>query len=133
MKDKVFFDSNIVLYALRKDNIEKSQRSIALLSDGGVISVQVLTETTNVLRKKGQYTWSEINDFLNLIRSTCKVVNLTVRTFALAQKIAEAHQFSIYDSMIIATANEADCHHLYSEDMQHNFKFKKLKIINPFK
>lgn len=41
---------------------------------------------------------------------------------------------TIYDSLIIATALEASCTTLYSEDMQHGQLIEnKLLIINPFK
>jgi len=40
---------------------------------------------------------------------------------------------TIYDSLIIASATEADCEILYAEDLQHNHLVEnKLRIVNPF-
>lgn len=135
MKDNIFFDTNIILYLLsgeRPEALSKFERALSLASEGGVISVQVLTETTNVLRKKSRAEWKMVNDFLAVIQSIFKVIAISNKTFALAQKIAETHQFHIYDSMIIAAASEYGCNILYSEDMQHGFKFRNLSIVNPF-
>jgi len=47
--------------------------------------------------------------------------------------IAQRYQFSFYDSLIIASALEAGCITLYSEDMQHEQVIeKRLTIRNPF-
>lgn len=41
--------------------------------------------------------------------------------------------FSFWDSLIVASALEADCDTLYSEDMQHGRLIsRRLRIINPF-
>ena len=41
MSDKPFFDTNIILYAFRKDDT-RGQVAEALLAAGGALSVQVL-------------------------------------------------------------------------------------------
>jgi len=51
----------------------------------------------------------------------------------LSFKIAEQYKYSIWDSLIIASALESNCSALYTEDLQHGQIIdKKLKIINPF-
>ena len=50
-----------------------------------------------------------------------------------ALDIQERYNFAWYDSLIIATALEAGCETLYSEDMQHGQEIEgRLRIINPF-
>ena len=46
-----FLDTNIVIYSLGNDS-EKRERSIELISDHPVISVQVLNEAANTLLRK---------------------------------------------------------------------------------
>ncbi len=47
--------------------------------------------------------------------------------------LAQRYGFSHYDSLIVATALQADCTVLYSEDLQHGQLIGgKLEIINPF-
>ncbi|MDD1619976.1 MAG: hypothetical protein LUQ11_00730 [Methylococcaceae bacterium] len=46
---------------------------------------------------------------------------------------SRAYKFSIYDSLIIAAALDADCTTLYSEDMQHRQIIEnQLTFVNPF-
>ncbi len=51
----VFFDTNIFVYAFSDD--ARRERSQNILSAGGVISVQVVNELVNVLRKKQRRDW----------------------------------------------------------------------------
>jgi predicted nucleic acid-binding protein len=46
-----FFDSNVPLYVASGDPV-KADRAERLIGDGGMISVQVLNEITNVVRRK---------------------------------------------------------------------------------
>ena len=48
--------------------------------------------------------------------------------------LGERFQFSHWDSLIVATALEAGCDTLYSEDMQHGQLIdNRLTVINPFR
>ena len=130
---KVFIDSNILLYLLSKD-AKKADAAEAVLRTGGVMSVQVLNEITNVALKKLGMPWPEINQFLALLRSLCAVEPLTVETHDRGRDVAERYGLSVYDSMIVAAALLAGCTVLYSEDMQNGLVVdKQLRVANPFK
>jgi predicted nucleic acid-binding protein len=58
---------------------------------------------------------------------------LTLDLHAAARALAEDHRLSFYDALIVASAIEADCHVLYSEDMQHGHTIGGLTIVNPFR
>jgi predicted nucleic acid-binding protein len=59
---------------------------------------------------------------------------ITPATILAALTVAERYGFSHYDSLIVATALEAGCSTLYSEDMQHGQLIdNRLTIINPFR
>ncbi|HYQ91954.1 MAG TPA: PIN domain-containing protein, partial [Candidatus Competibacteraceae bacterium] len=47
--------------------------------------------------------------------------------------IQTRYGFSFYDALIVASALEAGCTCLYSEDMQHGQYLEGLTIENPFK
>ena len=129
---KVFIDSNVLLYLLSKD-AKRADAAEAVLRAGGVISVQVLNEITNVTLKKLGMQWPEINQFLALLRSLCAVEPLTVETHDRGRAIAERYGLSVYDSMIVAAALLAGSTILYSEDMQDGLLVdKQLRIANPF-
>ena len=130
---KAFIDSNVILYLLSKD-AKKADAAEAVLRAGGVISVQVLNEITNVALKKLGMPWPEINQFLALLRSLCAVEPLTVETHDRGRVVAERYGLSVYDSMIVAAALLAESTVLCSEDMQDGLVVdKQLRVANPFK
>lgn len=132
MKDKLFADTNVLLYLLSQD-AKKADQAEVVLNKGVMISVQVLNEVTQVLRRKIKLSWPEIHTFLALIQSLCTVQPLTVETHAQGLTLAERYHFSVYDSMIVAAALLAQCRILYSEDMQHGLLVEgRLLIQNPF-
>jgi predicted nucleic acid-binding protein len=131
-KPRAFADSNVPLYLLSED-AGKVAKAEAVLGSSCLISVQVLNEVTSVLRRKYQYAWKQIEDFLQLLRSTCLVAPLTEETHDTARRLAERYNFSFYDALIAAAALLAECRILYSEDMQHGLVLEgRLRIVNPF-
>jgi len=133
MKDaRYFFDTNVLLYLLSGD-IDKAASVEGIVSNGGIISVQVLNEFASVAARKLGMTYAEIGEFLQTIRAVCKTKPLTVETHQLGLDIAERYGFSFYDSLIVSAALLADCSTLYSEDMQHGQKIEnRMVITNPF-
>jgi len=126
-----FFDTNILVYAFLGS--EKREAALNLLAEGGIISNQVINEFTNVARKKRGRAWSEIAAGIAVIRSHFDEIALvTLETHQAALDLASQHGLNFYDALIIATAIEADCDILFSEDMQHDRSFGKLIIRNPF-
>ena len=129
---KAFIDSNVILYLLSKDT-KKADAAEAVLHAGGVISVQVLNEITNVSLRKIGMSWAETNQFLALLRSLCTVEPLTVETHDRGRALAERYGLSVYDAMIVAAALLAGCTVLYSEDMQDGLVMdKQLRAVNSF-
>lgn len=132
MKDRIFVDTNILVYALLDDS-QKQQTALNLLQSGCVISIQVLNEFTNVARKKAKLDWQEIHALSNAIQSLAEIVPVDVPTHNRALTIAANYGYSFYDSLIIAAASESGCNLLLSEDMQHAQTISDLTISNPFK
>ena len=131
--NRVFIDTNILLYLLSED-AEKADHAEAIVLDGGLISVQVLNETANVARHNLSMPWREINEILDLFRGLCSVESLTVETHDMGRRVAERYNLSVYDAMIVASALLAGCETLYSEDMHDGLLVDdRLRIRNPFK
>jgi predicted nucleic acid-binding protein len=133
MSAKPFLDSNVVLYAFTESD-SRSQKAKDLLTNGGVLSVQVLNEFIDVAQRKLKKNWKEIHHALAILRVFCPEPEpLTLKAHEAALHIAERYRYSIYDSSIIATALEAGCGILYSEDLQDGQVIEKsLTICNPF-
>lgn len=128
-----FFDSNVLLYVASGDPT-KAARAEQLIGDGGTISVQVLNEITNVTRRKMGMSWAETRAFLSMIRGLLPVRSITVEIHETGLVLAERYGLSIYDAMIAASALQADCDTLWSEDMQDGMTIEnRLRIVNPFR
>jgi len=132
MNAKCFFDTNILLYLLSGDS-DQATCVEAIVSKGGVISVQVLNEFASVASRKLGMTYAEIREYLVTIRAICDVQPLTVEIHLLGLDIANRYGFSFYDSLIVGAALLADCSTLYSEDIQYDQEIEnRMVIANPF-
>jgi predicted nucleic acid-binding protein len=126
-----FFDTNVPLYLLSNDAV-KAGRAEDLMATGGTVSVQVLNEFTAVARRKHQVPWAAIEEVLSGLRLVCRVEPLTIATHDRAVSLAKRYGFHIYDATIAASAIEAGCKTLYSEDLQHGQVFEGLTVVDPF-
>jgi predicted nucleic acid-binding protein len=127
------FDTNVLVYAFA-NNDAKRERAQETLAIGGVISVQVLNEFVNVLRRKRREEWPQIEAALAVVEKWFGSVRpLTLDTHRLALVLARDDGIGIYDALIVAAALEGGCDTLFSEDMQHGRVFGGLKIVNPFR
>jgi predicted nucleic acid-binding protein len=138
MGAEVFFDTNVLLYALVPDpklkRDARTEMSEDLLANGGVVSVQVLNEFSDVASRKLGKSWSEIAELLEGIEVLCgTAVPLTAQVQKAAVRISGRHRFRIYDSLILAAAIESKCDVLFSEDLQDGQVIEGLRIENPFK
>jgi predicted nucleic acid-binding protein len=134
MKGKVFFDTNVLIYAAVK-NDWRSERAEQLLAAEGVISVQVLNEFVSVARRKYGMPWQALKVALHWIRFLCPdVVPIKIETHEAAVRIAQRYGYRTYNSLIIASALEARCDVLYSEDLQDGQRIgERLTVRNPFR
>jgi len=132
MRDKIFIDTNILLYLYDREGKKKSQAK-EILKSNHCISTQVLNEFANISIKKFQLSGNELDDILQKIIEKTTLFLFNEQTIELAIKIQNRYNFQYYDSLIISTALENSCNILYSEDMQHHQKIDTLTIVNPFK
>lgn len=128
-----FIDTNILVYLASAD-ATKAARAEEIIAAGGAISVQVMNELANVLRRKLHLSWDETHGFLDAIRGLLTVHPLMLETHEAGLRLAEKYSFSIYDALIVASALEQGCDRLWSEDMQHGMALEEgLNIRNPFR
>jgi len=128
---KAFFDTNVLVYTATSD--AKKQKAFGCLRRGGIASVQVLNEFVHVAHRKLRHDWPQIELALGLFRASLDdVVPVTLTMHENAVALARDHRLAFYDAVIIASAIEAGCDILYSEDMQHGRSIGGLSIVNPF-
>ena len=146
MKDRVFLDTNIFIYALtepkeknKKEDLQKRAVALKLLAKffnekDIVISVQILNELHfNMLRKFKLDDELVIKSIEENVFAIALVEDLKVQTYTKAFQIRKKYNISYWDSLVVASALESSCSTLYSEDMHNNLVIENsLTIINPF-
>lgn len=137
MIDKVFFDTNVLLYAFVSRSAEpldpRTKVAEGVLHRGGFVSVQVLNEYADVASRKYHQGWTAILSHLEVVEQLCgTAIPLTIDTNRVAIRISARYGFRIYDSLILASAVEAGCNVLYTEDLQHGQVIEGVRIENPF-
>ena len=138
MKDKIFIDTNVLVYIHLFDEESQNKRKALQnllhrkIDAELIINVQVINEFYNVLLRKNiedKIIQKKINSQLEI----CSASELSLKTVFSAWKLREKYKYSYWDSLILASALENSCSILYSEDMQHGQVIEdNLKIINPF-
>ena len=138
MNDKIFLDTNLIVYAYDNSAGEKHVQAKNILIDlwesgYGVISVQVLKEFYVTVTQKIPKPLNVdaaakiINDFLSwevVVNDGSSILN--------AISIQQKYRLSFWDSLIIAAAWESRCSYIYTEDLNSGQKIKDLEIKNPF-
>lgn len=135
MGGKIFIDTNILIYYFQVKQEQRKILSTNLIHEhieDIILSTQVLGELFNVMRKKGND-----RDICSAIVEECihifPISEIRKQHVSKALSINNKYGYSYYDSLIVASALEAGCDILYTEDMQHNHLIEnRLRILNPF-
>ncbi len=135
MSDRIFLDSNILVYTYSNNEPEKQIISRKLVFENQTfISTQVLQELVNVITKKFKISYDVAITAVQECNQNSNLYINTENAIIKACTIASRYGFSFYDSLIVASAIESNCSILYSEDLQDGQVIEdKITIINPFK
>ncbi len=136
--DRVFVDTNILVYAHDLDAGEKHRIARELLIDiwghrSGILSVQVLQEcyvtlTRKILRplSRGEVR-SILQDYLSW-----QVELIEPEAVLTASRIEEECRISFWDALIITAALKGKASKILSEDLQSGQVIEGITIKNPF-
>jgi predicted nucleic acid-binding protein len=138
MKDKTFFDTNVLVYGFDRSNREKYDVASGLIREAyekrvGVISTQVLKEfyvtvTQKIPRKMDMADAEQaVRDF-----SVWTVVETDVALILRAIHIQRRYSLSFWDAMVVAAAKVSTCITLLTEDLSHDTFLDDVYILNPF-
>lgn len=133
MRDKIFIDSNIFLYAFSDKDLNKQRIASNIVLEEASISTQVINEVSNNMIRKLGFTNSEVREFIQSCYSRYDIVNFNQELFIEASEVREQYNISYYDSLIVSAGLQTEATLLYSEDMQNQLKINNtLTILNPF-
>ncbi len=139
MKERVFLDTNVLVYLFDADNPAKQRRVQDLLSNRElrtqvILSTQVLQEFyVSVTRKLA--TPLDLEEAFQAVQDLAAfpVVQIDPSLILLAIQRSRKAKISFWDALILESALAAGATLLYSEDFQDGVVFGGLRITNPFK
>jgi predicted nucleic acid-binding protein len=138
MKDKVFLDTNILIYAHDIDAGIKHDVALSILKtiwqeETGIISTQVIQEFyVNVTRKIPNPITPVQARGIILNYFSWQVEAVEPHTILSASEIEEKYLLSFWDSLIIATASQSEAAKILTEDLNHGQTIEGVLIENPF-
>ena len=138
MSDRVFLDTNILLYAYDVDAGNKHRVARDLVrglwnENTGVLSTQVLQEFyVNVTAKiptplSPARARSVLRNYL-----AWHVETNSAESVLMASEVQEQNRLSFWDALIIVAASNAGASVLYSEDLNHDQMIEGVRVCNPF-
>ena len=140
MKDRFFLDTNIFLYSFDRNAPNKARKANQLIRDAitsrkGHVSYQVVQEFLNVALKRFPVpmTVTGAQDYLADVFRPLLTVESSEGLYSEALRVNSRYRLAWYDSLIVASAIQADCSRLYTEDLQHGLELGELRIHNPFR
>ena len=138
MKDKIFLDTNIIVYAHDRSSGDRHAVAREIMdylweNRKGLISVQVLQEffvcvTKKIIKPLPIKNARIILEYLSTWDVVANDKYLTLK----AIDIQERYRLSFWDSLIIQAAIQGQARILVSEDLPDGQVVKDLKILNPF-
>lgn len=138
MTARVFFDTNVLVYALDPTEPRKRDISSALILDGFstqalILSVQTLAECYRVLAfKRRMIPPREALAFVSSFQTRC-AAPYDFETLQLAHVIEGQTGYQWFDCVMLASAKQARAHVFLSEDLSHGRDVDGLRIVNPFR
>lgn len=136
--DKVFFDTNILVYAYDRRDPAKQERAFELLADAisnenGVVSAQVLGEFYNAATRRVSNPLPEevVREAISLF-ATLPIMDIDLGLVQRAVGTCNSYRISYWDALIIAAAEKAGCARIFSEDFNTGQTYHGILVVNPF-
>lgn len=136
MNARVFFDTNILVYAAAGTGKDENKRKRALELIGSEdfgTSAQVLQEFFVTVVKKALRPLSAAQALEWIEQWTvfpCQDINHQLVRIAI--EMSERYSISYWDAAIIAAAEAMGSHTVYSEDLNDGQQYGTVKVVNPF-
>ena len=136
MSDRVFLDTNIIIYLYSEDEDDKREAVYRFVNKNCCItSIQTFNEASNVWLKKYNWEKDKIIKYLDGIEAVCdEILLIQKKTINEALSIRDRYDYSYYDCLVLSSALESNCKIILTEDMNDGqLIYNRLEIINPFK
>jgi len=132
----VAIDTNVLAYAEGVNDDERRKAAMAVVGgldpDQTFLPVQALGELYAVLVSRAKRSRSKARDAVLQWGDTFPLIESSPDVLLRAMDLAVDHQLQMWDALIIASAADAGCRLLLSEDLQDGFTWGGLTVVNPF-
>ena len=138
MKDKIFVDTNILIYAHDMDAGVKHDVANSIIEKiweekSGIISTQVVQEFyVNVTRKIPNPITPVLARGIILNYFSWHLEAIDPHTILFASEIEERHVLSFWDSLIVAAASHSKASEILTEDLNHGQIIEGVLMENHF-
>ncbi|MDU9050653.1 MAG: PIN domain-containing protein [Candidatus Electrothrix sp. Rat3] len=133
MSDRIFIDTNVLVYSIADDRQKRTIAERVLLDNEIVVSPQVINEFVSVTLRKRILPKEQVISYATKFMEVFELTAMTQQTIIAALDVMTRYQFSYWDSLIVAAALESRCPYLYTEDLQDGQEVEEfLTINNPF-
>ena len=133
---RIALDTNVLAYAEGANGAmmrDKALKLIQRLPPGAIVlPVQTLGELFNVLIRKARRRPARAREAVLSWRDAYAVVETSAAVIVNATDLACNHGLTIWDSVVLAAAAEAECRLLLPEDLQEGFTWRGVTVTNPF-
>jgi predicted nucleic acid-binding protein len=133
---KIALDTNVLAYAEGTNGTVMRDKALELIQrfppGAIVLPVQTLGELFNVLVRKARRRPRRARAAVLSWRDAYAVMETSAAVIVNATDLASDHGLTIWDSVVLAAAAEADCRLLLSEDLQEGFTWRGVTVANPF-
>ena len=138
MSDRLFLDTNILVYAYDKHEPNKQRKAQKLLIEGIAqenlfLSVQVLGEFSNVITRHipRPMTPDEAQEIIMML-SILPIQEIDLTIVDRAIDTHKLYQIYCWDALIISAAERARCTMILSEDLSDGQIYHDISVNNPF-
>lgn len=136
MNGKAFIDSNVLVYAVDRNDPQRRRRARALLAETGgrgVVSTQVLQEFFVAATRKLGVEALKAKDVIRSAREAFEVVTISPELIDRAIDQSVLLQVSFWDALILSAAENSACAVLLSEDVNPGQRYAGVRVENPFR
>lgn len=138
MNERIFLDTNVLVYLFDHDSPEKQRLAREILARYGpsgslLLSTQVLQEFYVTVTKKLAVPLA-VETAAQAVSDLAVFPLVPIDPALILSAIRRSHlaRLSFWDALIIEAALAGKATHLYSEDLQHHQQFDGLRVVNPF-
>ena len=136
VKGRFSLDTNILVYAVDRDAGERHERSGDLMARAArrdcVLTVQALAEFFHATTRKKLLEPSLAGAFVGDWLDVFDIISADETALIDAIDAVHEHGLSFWDAMIWATARQAGCSAILSEDMQDGQRLGGVEFVDPF-